>query len=329
MKLTKLLTSIPLIAALSMLLVAGCSSTPDIPPRNAALEDARLAVARAEQNPTVIAYEPFELEKAKAALGEAEHIWQSEEGDFDEDDEELGEIEHLSYLAKRHAQIAEARARAHEARKSLEDAREARHQAQLNARDLQLQIARKKGLDAQKLSEMRNRLISAEEAMASMPIEIDASFRNVLFDVGKSNIKPSSQAVIDGLVGFLQANPEVRVKLEGHADDVGGQAANQVLSEKRAKAVQDALYRQGIELNRVTAIGYGEQRSAASNDTAAGRQMNRRVEVSFYPVTRSAVSSSVEVEMNSGSVPPQIPDEAAPIVDPFGPTPSEIFEGPY
>ena len=67
--------------------------------------------------------------------------------------------------------------------------------------------------------------------------------------------------------------------MEGHTDSVGGEDYNQRLSEQRAAAVRDYLVQNGISMNNVSALGFGKTRPVASNDTASGRQMNRRVEL--------------------------------------------------
>jgi outer membrane protein OmpA-like peptidoglycan-associated protein len=84
---------------------------------------------------------------------------------------------------------------------------------------------------------------------------------------------------MDRLATFLRENPERMVAIEGHTDSVGGDAYNLALSDKRAEAVRNALLSRGIAGMRVTAKGMGESAPVASNDTAAGRQRNRRVEI--------------------------------------------------
>lgn len=99
------------------------------------------------------------------------------------------------------------------------------------------------------------------------------------FDTGKSTIKPESQAIIDQIVAMLTLNPELKVSIEGHTDNVGSPASNQTLSENRAKAVVAALVAKGIDKNRLSAKGWGQSKPIADNATEDGRAKNRRVEI--------------------------------------------------
>ena len=101
----------------------------------------------------------------------------------------------------------------------------------------------------------------------------------VVFDTGKSNIKPAFYAELDAIATTLKNNPAVKVEIEGHTDSVGRAAYNMKLSEKRAKAVMDYLVQKGIDPSRLSAKGFGITRPIASNDTPEGRARNRRVEL--------------------------------------------------
>jgi outer membrane protein OmpA-like peptidoglycan-associated protein len=102
---------------------------------------------------------------------------------------------------------------------------------------------------------------------------------DVLFDTGKYNLKPDAREKLAKVSGILLAYPGLKIQVEGHTDDVGGDAYNQRLSEQRADAVCDYLTAQGVPSESVTAVGLGKSDPVASNDTAAGRQQNRRVEL--------------------------------------------------
>ena len=102
---------------------------------------------------------------------------------------------------------------------------------------------------------------------------------DVLFDTGKIDLRPGSYAIIDKLATFLKKYLTRRVQVEGFTDSVGSENYNRGLSIHRAEAVRDALNGQGIELDRIQFLGYGEMYPVASNDTSDGRQLNRRVEI--------------------------------------------------
>jgi outer membrane protein OmpA-like peptidoglycan-associated protein len=99
------------------------------------------------------------------------------------------------------------------------------------------------------------------------------------FETGKSVIKPESKPVMDQLVTMLKNNPELKVAIEGHTDNVGTAASNKTLSEARAQAVMKALVANGIGAARLTAKGWGQEKTIADNATEEGRAKNRRVEI--------------------------------------------------
>lgn len=101
---------------------------------------------------------------------------------------------------------------------------------------------------------------------------------NVLFETARTDIKPESSAEIKRVADFMNDYPTTKVVIEGHTDSIGSNELNKSLSERRAKAVADALVRDyGIDAGRVSSVGYGEERPLADNNTAEGRAQNRRV----------------------------------------------------
>jgi len=99
------------------------------------------------------------------------------------------------------------------------------------------------------------------------------------FDSGKYTIKPESYKIIDDIAAALKAKPAMKVKLEGHTDNVGNARANKKLSDDRAKAVMDAIVAKGIDKARLSAQGFGLEKPIADNKTEEGRAKNRRVEL--------------------------------------------------
>ena len=99
------------------------------------------------------------------------------------------------------------------------------------------------------------------------------------FETGKSDIKPESQNIIDQIAEMLKANATVKINIEGHTDNVGTLAANQTLSENRAKAVMNALITKGIDKSRLTSKGLGQTKPIEDNSTEDGKAKNRRVEI--------------------------------------------------
>ena len=99
------------------------------------------------------------------------------------------------------------------------------------------------------------------------------------FDTGKSIIKSESETIVKQIVAMMKENPDLKISIEGHTDNVGNAAANLALSEQRAKAVMNALVAQGIAANRLSAVGFGQTKPATDNSTEEGRAKNRRVEL--------------------------------------------------
>ncbi|MEX0313530.1 MAG: DUF5723 family protein [Allomuricauda sp.] len=105
--------------------------------------------------------------------------------------------------------------------------------------------------------------------------------RTILFDSGKSTIKTESVSTMVDIIQILNEYPNTKFTVEGHTDSVGSNTTNQRLSEARANSVRDFLVNEGIAENRLNAIGYGEDKPIATNNTRAGRKQNRRVEINL------------------------------------------------
>ncbi|NWF57414.1 MAG: OmpA family protein [Syntrophaceae bacterium] len=99
------------------------------------------------------------------------------------------------------------------------------------------------------------------------------------FDTGKATMGPEAQTIIAQIAEMLKANPGLKVSVEGHTDNVGTPASNKTLSNERAKTVVAAIIAQGIDANRLSAVGHGQDKPIADNKTEEGRARNRRVEL--------------------------------------------------
>ena len=105
------------------------------------------------------------------------------------------------------------------------------------------------------------------------------STQGILFDVGSDRIRPESTPTLKEITAMLKEHADLKLRIEGHTDNVGDDDANQTLSEQRAAAVQAYLVSQGIPAGRLKSQGLGASKPVASNDKAEGRQQNRRVEL--------------------------------------------------
>lgn len=113
---------------------------------------------------------------------------------------------------------------------------------------------------------------------------LTVSFKSdYLFTVDSSALLPGARDELERVSQVLNQYPETTIQIAGHTDNTGSEEYNQRLSERRANAVKNGLVQMGVDLVRMTAVGYGETRPIASNNTEAGRQMNRRVEIRIVP----------------------------------------------
>jgi outer membrane protein OmpA-like peptidoglycan-associated protein len=104
--------------------------------------------------------------------------------------------------------------------------------------------------------------------------------QGILFDTGSDRLRPESTPTLKEIGEMLKAHPELRIRIEGHTDNVGQAASNQTLSEKRAAAVKSYLEQTfKIDAARLESQGFGDTKPAAKNDTPEGKQSNRRVEL--------------------------------------------------
>ena len=114
---------------------------------------------------------------------------------------------------------------------------------------------------------------------------------DVLFKTGSFELLPGARERLAKISGIVLAYPSLHLQVEGHTDSVGGDEYNQQLSEKRAGAVRDYLVQQGISDGAIEARGFGKTDPVASNETAEGRQQNRRVEM---VISGDAIGNSAE-----------------------------------
>jgi outer membrane protein OmpA-like peptidoglycan-associated protein len=126
-----------------------------------------------------------------------------------------------------------------------------------------------------KLAVQLNLILETRDSARGLIVNIS----DVLFDTGKYTLKPGAREKLAKVSGIILAYPSLNLEVEGNTDSVGTEESNMKLSENRANAVRDYLVEQGISSSSVEARGFGESQPVATNDTAAGRQQNRRVEL--------------------------------------------------
>jgi outer membrane protein OmpA-like peptidoglycan-associated protein/tetratricopeptide (TPR) repeat protein len=113
--------------------------------------------------------------------------------------------------------------------------------------------------------------------------------KNIFFDIGKAELKQESVTELENIRELLDKNPSLKVQINGHTDNVGEATYNKTLSQRRARSVVDYLIQNGVDANRLAAVGYGEERPLVSNDDEAdGREINRRTEIEIIESGTSA-----------------------------------------
>jgi outer membrane protein OmpA-like peptidoglycan-associated protein len=152
-----------------------------------------------------------------------------------------------------------------------EQSRLAAQQAQQNA----AQSETEKVAMRTKLAAQLNTILQTRDSARGLIV----SMSDVLFDTGKYSLKPGAREKLAKVAGILLAYPSLNIEVGGYTDNVGGDAMNQTLSENRAGSVRDYLVQQGVATNSVSSKGFGNTLPVSSNENAAGRQQNRRVEL--------------------------------------------------
>lgn len=274
-------TGLTLAAAIGLAFTA-CSSTPA---RIDELEVARSAVQQVESIPDAGKYAADEVTAAHDALREADRLAAERES--------RDEIRQAAYLAKRHADIAAEQISRGKAEERTAAANAERQRVLLQAREQEAAAARQEAERAQQQAEQtaqdaQRNAAMLEERLRELQSELQAkqtdrglvlTLGDVLFDTGQANLKPGAMSTVDRLAEFLNQAPDRSVTIEGHTDSVGADGYNMTLSENRANSVKAALVGEGVPADRIVAVGKGEAMPVASNDNAAGRQQNRRVEI--------------------------------------------------
>ncbi len=221
------------------------------------------------------------------------------------------EAQQAAQEAQQERQAAEqAKAEALQAQQQAEAARQAalaQQQAlaaQAQTAQAQAQTAEQRAQAAeQEKEQMRQRLLAQlNQVLQTQDTArgLIVNMSDVLFDTNQATLKPGAKMRLAKVAGIIEAYPDLKLKIEGYTDSTGTPEHNQELSERRAAAVRDFLIAQGVNVNNVTAQGFGPSNPVASNGTPQGRQMNRRVDL---VVNGEAIAAQQRTPMNQGAPP--------------------------
>ena len=194
--------------------------------------------------------------------------------------------------AQQAAQVAaQERAAADAARAAALAQQQAAQQEADRAKQAAEQSEAEKNQLRERLRQQLNLVLETRESQRGLIVNIN----DVLFDFNQYTLKPGAREKLAKVSGILLAYPGLKIQLEGHTDAIGTDDYNQKLSEQRAQSVMNYLVSQGVPQDTVTATGLGKANPVATNDTAAGRQQNRRVEM---VVSGSAIG--IDITPNGG-----------------------------
>jgi len=279
-------------AVASILLTTACT-TAAVKPDGAA--QARVRLTQLQSDPNLASRAPVEIKDADAAVRAAEQP---------ELNKELAE--HRVYMADRKVDTAKALAETRFAEDQRVVLTAQRDRARLDARTQEADAARGQAATAraegaeQKAAADQARIdassaqraaANSEQQATELQRQIDVlqakptdrglvlTLGDVLFTTGKADLKLGATDNLNKLVAFLDKYPDRSIAIHGYTDSIGSEDYNQGLSERRAESVKSYLTGQGIGSSRITASGKGRSDPVADNDSAAGRQQNRRVEV--------------------------------------------------
>ena len=182
------------------------------------------------------------------------------------------------------AQQQVAQSQAQQAQLAAQQADQARAQAE----QARLQAEQEKEQTRARLLQQLNQVLQTRESARGLIVDMP----DVLFDTAKYTLKPGARERLAKVAGILMAYPDLHVQVEGHTDNVGGVEYNQQLSEKRAAAVREFLVQQGVKSTDIQSRGFGMDQPVATNATATGRQLNRRVDL---VVTGQAIGTTAGI----------------------------------
>jgi outer membrane protein OmpA-like peptidoglycan-associated protein len=146
--------------------------------------------------------------------------------------------------------------------------------AEVSERQRQEAVRQKEEMRARLLAQL-NQVLQTRDSARGLIVNMP----DVLFDTGQYSLKPAARERLARISGIVLAYPDLKLEIEGHTDSIGGDEYNQRLSEKRAASVRDYLANSGVSINNTVARGLGKSEPVADNKTAAGRKLNRRVEM--------------------------------------------------
>lgn len=274
-------------ALVAVAILSGCSSMP----QSTSLEQAHGRYNSARNNPDVTSLAAVQLQQAGDTLSKADQALKNGAG--------ADAVDHLAYIAGQQVSIAQETAKRKTAELAVTNAAAKRDQVRLEARTAEADTAKQQVATAHEEAAQQTAALAAAGAQTERDQALIAkqeqelkelnakktkrgmviTLGDVLFRTNKAHLESGGMRNVRKLADFLKEYSQYRVLVEGYTDSTGSNSHNQDLSERRADAARTALVDMGVSSDRVTTRGYGEEYPIAGNDTASGRQLNRRVEI--------------------------------------------------
>jgi outer membrane protein OmpA-like peptidoglycan-associated protein len=292
---------------------------------NPATMTAREAVQKAEDARTISLRQQQQLAEQQAREEAAQRVALARQ--------RAEEAARQQQAAEQQAQVeAQQRAAAERAKQEADAARaeaaaqaEKARQAAAEADRLRQQAVQNEAALRQQLLQQFNSVLETRETPRGLVVNMN----DVLFDTGKYTLRETAKEKLAKISGIVLSHPGLHLQLEGYTDSTGSEQFNQKLSEQRANAVRDFLASQGVNPDTMSVVGYGESNPIASNDTATGRQLNRRVEMVVsgevigvkigVPPNAQGAQGSGPVIPPSAPMPPSNPNSQTPQTPPSSP----------
>jgi outer membrane protein OmpA-like peptidoglycan-associated protein len=249
-------------------------------------EDARVLTLRRKEQDRLAAERRARQEaqeKAEADARAAQERAAQAQAQSDEDARRRAEAERAQAEAQEHqaASLAaqqQAQAQADVARQAAEDSERQKEEAQRATQEAErarAEAVRQKEEMRSRLLAQLNQVLQTRDTVRGLVVNMP----DVLFDFNKYTLKPAARERLARVSGIVLAYPDLKLEIEGHTDSIGSEEYNQTLSEKRAATVRDYLVSSGVSIANVVARGLGKSDPVADNSSAAGRKLNRRVEM--------------------------------------------------